>query len=126
MFPPGVDVKIISATSKEDEKDMERHIVVSYRKIDNAGDLHKAEAKFQELDANGDGELNEAEMKHLVEWIYMTFQPPGYAPGAMDKKMLGREARKLIKTLDADGSKGISFEEFIGYYDKKVKQAEAL
>ena len=38
----------------------------------------------------------------------------------------GREARKLIRTLDKDESKGISIEEFFGYYDKKMKQAEAL
>lgn len=120
------DLRAVADAPKHAEENMETTIVVAYREINNSGDYDAAQKKFDELDVNHDGELNEAEVKKLVEWVYATFQPPGYEPGAVDKKLLGREARKLIRTLDKDESKGVSFEEFFGYYDKKMKQAEAL
>jgi len=95
------DIEAVKSTPKHAEAEMERTIVVAYRNIDNSGDYGAAQEKFNELDVNHDGELNEKEVCARVEWVYATFKPPGYEPGAVDKKLLGKFALSRARATPA-------------------------
>jgi len=79
----------------------------------------EAMSKFKELDDDNSGELDVSELKELAHWIYTTFSDND----DLDAEQLEVEAGKVLKKLDKDGSGGVSYEEFVKYYEKKLKQA---
>ena len=57
----------------------------------------RAYMKFQELDTDGDGELDQQEVGGLVKWILGTFRPQGRA---LNPEELVAEEQRLISELD--------------------------
>jgi hypothetical protein len=41
--------------------------------------LKRAEKKFKQLDVNGNGSLAGAELSKLVDWVFDSFNPGGFA-----------------------------------------------
>lgn len=88
----------------------------------------KASDKFKELDTDGSGFLEGAELEIFATWIFESFQPDG-KPLPEEKKQ--EEARKLVDKLmkrrdegvgNADGK--LSFTEVDFYIEEKIGQIE--
>jgi len=84
-------------------------------------DLHDALTMFKKLDTDKDDNLNLDEMTQLAHWVYTSFSKNG---AVLDDAQIKIEAGKLIRKLDKDGDSGVSFDEFVGFFEKKVKQAK--
>jgi len=87
----------------------------------NMPKLSNAYKKFQELDADKSGLLNKVELRELANWVYTSFNAEGKR---LEASQVDIEAGKLLNKLDADQDGGVTFEEFCGYYETKLKQAE--
>lgn len=81
--------------------------------------ISEALTKFQQLDVDKSGELDQDEMNELAKWVYLTFSENGQLTPAQ----VTIESGKLLRKLDKDKSKGVCFAEFVDYYEKKLKQA---
>jgi len=78
-------------------------------------ELKRARKKFEQMDKDGNGTLDAAEMRELALWVFSSFHPGGDALPA-DRQQ--KEAEKLTKRLDADGDGKLSFEEFAAWFKK--------
>ena len=67
---------------------------------------------FNQLDKDGSGNLDVAEMNELAQWAFSKLHQDGEAPADWQQK----EAERLMKRLDADGDGQISFDEFAAWY----------
>jgi Ca2+-binding EF-hand superfamily protein len=84
-------------------------------------DILDAMSMFKKLDKDKDEMLSLEEMKELAVWVYTSFSNSG---AQLDEAQVEIEAGKLIRKLDKDGDAGISFDEFVGYFEKKAVQAK--
>ena len=80
-----------------------------------APELKRARKKFDQMDKDGNGTLDAAEMRELALWVFSSFHPGGEALPA-DRQQ--KEADKLTKRLDADGDGKLSFEEFAAWFKR--------
>ena len=90
--------------------------------ISDGYDESAAAKKFREFDNNGDGFIEGKELEKFAEWVYTSFRP-GAAPMTKEQKVA--EVQKLLKRLDENAGNGdgkISFDEFHGYFNEKIKQ----
>lgn len=85
--------------------------------------VSEAYRKFQELDADKSGMLTSGELLELAKWVYQSFQADG---NTLPEEQVEREAGRLLKKLDTDNDGGITFDEFVGYYETKLKQAQVF
>ena len=76
-------------------------------------ELARARKKFDQMDTNGNGMLDAAELKELVRWVFDSFHRNDIRLPA-DRQQ--KEAEKLTKKLDADGDNKLSFDEFAAWY----------
>lgn len=87
-------------------------------------DESAAAAKFKELDADGSQFLTGAELEKLAEWVLTALSP---TDDPISSEVLATEAVHLVKFLD--GTRGnndgkISFAEFDGYFQEKIREIE--
>ena len=80
-----------------------------------APELKRARKKFDQMDKDGNGTLDAAEMRELALWVFSSFHPDGEALPA-DRQQ--KEAEKLTERLDADGDGKLSFDEFAAWFKK--------
>jgi len=85
-----------------------------------------AAKKFKELDVDGSGFLDGAEVEVFAEWIFSSFHPDGKPLTEEQKKA---ESKKLLQRLDAkkgnsDGK--LSFVEVDFFIDEKIQQIETF
>eukprot|EP00658_Telonema_sp_P-2_P024520 TRINITY_DN19856_c0_g1_i4.p1 TRINITY_DN19856_c0_g1~~TRINITY_DN19856_c0_g1_i4.p1 ORF type:complete len:176 (-),score=71.01 TRINITY_DN19856_c0_g1_i4:255-782(-) len=83
--------------------------------------IYDAHEMFQKLDVDNSGRLSPVEMKELAHWVYSSFSTTG---AKLDEKQVEIEAGKLVRKLEKDGDDGISFDEFVQYFELKAKQAK--
>ena len=79
----------------------------------------RAMAKFNELDADGNGFLEGAELETLAEWVWASYQPEeGGAPlsGAETKAMV----ETLMRTIDENSDGRLSPSEFDDYFGSQT------
>jgi len=76
--------------------------------------------KFAELDSDGSGELEGAEILALAEWVWCSFNP--------DKRCLPQmrkiQAEKIMTACDSNGDGDVDREEFLVYYDHLTESME--
>lgn len=88
----------------------------------------KAADKFKELDTDGSGFLEGAELEVFASWIFESFHPDGKPlPEEKKKEEAKKLVDKLMKKLDegagnADGK--LSFTEVDFYIEEKISQIE--
>ena len=76
-------------------------------------ELKRARKKFDQMDADGSGTLEGAELEELANWVFDSFHIGGEQISAEQKQ---KEAAKLRKRLDEDGNSKLDFDEFAGWF----------
>jgi len=79
----------------------------------------EAQVKWDELDADGSGELSGVEVDHLAEWVWYSFHPQGVE---MTEAEHFEEAEKILHRCDLNGDRSIDRQEFSDYYDVKARE----
>eukprot|EP00656_Telonema_subtile_P051804 TRINITY_DN7065_c0_g1_i3.p1 TRINITY_DN7065_c0_g1~~TRINITY_DN7065_c0_g1_i3.p1 ORF type:complete len:900 (-),score=310.49 TRINITY_DN7065_c0_g1_i3:51-2750(-) len=83
--------------------------------------VYDAHEMFKKLDKDNSGGLNLVEMKELAHWVYSSFSSTG---DRLDNNQIEIEAGKLVRKLDKNDNSGISFDEFVEFFELKAKQAK--
>jgi len=78
-----------------------------------------AQIKWDELDADGSGELSGSEIDHLAEWVFYSFRPDHIA---MTEEEHFTEAEKILARCDVNGDRSIDRHEFGKYYEQTASQ----
>eukprot|EP00658_Telonema_sp_P-2_P067459 TRINITY_DN5637_c0_g1_i5.p1 TRINITY_DN5637_c0_g1~~TRINITY_DN5637_c0_g1_i5.p1 ORF type:complete len:614 (-),score=155.45 TRINITY_DN5637_c0_g1_i5:62-1903(-) len=81
----------------------------------------RAQKKFLQLDVDGSGVLEGAELEALGEWVWSSFHPGGEALSEEEKN---EQAAKLMRRLDANEDGFMSFDEFNGWFRKTCASIE--
>lgn len=76
--------------------------------------LERAKKKFDQLDADGSGVLEGAELQALGEWVWSNFHPDGQPLSEAEKSEQGQ---KLLHRLDANTDGSMSFDEFGAWFN---------
>jgi len=82
--------------------------------IAEACDMSGAQAKFNELDANGNGFLEGEELICLAEWVFDAF----HAKGTMTDYQKATEVSKLLIRLDQNHDGKMDFGEFEAWFNR--------
>ncbi|CAE8643061.1 unnamed protein product [Polarella glacialis] len=82
--------------------------------------LARAKAKFQELDNNGNGELDPKELPNLCEWVFSEFGRK-FKTLEAKKEAIEKQVKRFEKM--AEGGKW-NFERFESYYESVVADGE--
>lgn len=85
--------------------------------------LSEAYRKFQELDSDKSGTLTSEELAELAKWVYTSFNAEGRT---LPQAEVDREAGRLMLKLDADKNGSVTFDEFVGFYETRMKQAACI
>lgn len=85
-------------------------------------DPDEAKRKFDELDKDGSGSLDHAELRALAKWSFAGTHSADGRP--MSEAEVEQAATKLCTALDADKSGGVSFVEFHTYYDEQAAKMQ--
>lgn len=80
----------------------------------------EAKAKFDELDTDSNGVLDGEEIDSFIEWVYMSFRPANSEPMKEDTRKKLRE--RIMKKLDTNEDNMLQFDEFEGYFVKKLEE----
>ena len=78
-------------------------------------ELKRARKKFEQMDVDGSGALEAAEMEKLAMWVFDSFHPGG-EPLAAERRQ--QEAQKLLGRMDADGDGRLDFDEFAAWFTR--------
>jgi len=78
----------------------------------------RAEKKFNELDANGNGVLEGDELVGLAEWVWSAYHPDGKPLPEEEKKAM---IEKLLHRIDENEDGELSLDEFKDYYFKTAE-----
>ena len=86
-------------------------------------DLDEAKKRFEEFDRDKSGFLEEAEIAQVAKWVFGSLKPN-------EKELLPEqieaETKRLMKELDADQDKKVSFAEFEAYFVKEAANTEKI
>ena len=69
----------------------------------------RARKKFDQLDLDGNGTLEEDELLRLANWVWNSFHPNGAPLGNAERQV---EKDKLLMRLDTNEDQKMDFEEF--------------
>merc|ERR1712010_426574 len=83
--------------------------------------MMRAQKKFNELDADGNGVLEGPELFGLSEWVWSSFHPGGQPMSEEEKQAFGA---KLLGRLDEDSDSVLSFDEFEGWFRRTCASIE--
>jgi len=72
----------------------------------------KAQDKFEELDVDGSGQLEDRELFSLAEWVWKSFRPGQN----ITEEDAAKEAAKIMRRCDTNGDGSLDGEEFRAYY----------
>ena len=75
--------------------------------------LGRAQKKFDQLDTNSDGMLDERELLGLADWVWGSFHPGGRPLSQQERRA---EADKLLGRLDANQDQQMDFDEFADWW----------
>jgi len=79
-------------------------------------EVHKClEAAFKEVDVDGSGFIEAAEVEKVLKGVY---EAPNYQGFKADEEQIKKEAEQLIASMDANSDKKISLAEFIAFFEK--------
>jgi len=81
--------------------------------------LERAKKKFKQLDVNGNGSLQGAEISKLADWVYDSFNPDGKV---MSESERDSGSKELMKKLDANNDGQLDFDEFSAWFTETCKQ----
>merc|ERR1719305_970614 len=81
----------------------------------------RAQKKFAQLDADGNGVLEGPELFGLSEWVWSSFHPGGQPMSEEEKQTFGA---KLLGRLDENSDGMMSFDEFGGWFRRTCASIE--
>ena len=82
------------------------------------GSLAAARKKFDELDADSSGALEQGEIEKLAQWVFAQFHPDGEP---MSPQQQDSEMAKLME-LDTNKDGKLDFDEFSGWFDETAQK----
>merc|ERR1740117_2191226 len=80
----------------------------------------RAQKKFNQLDTDGSGNLEEAELKALAEWVWTSFNPKQKIAEAVR----ATEVTKIKEACDKNKDGVIDKDEFLAYYEIICKEIQ--
>ena len=85
--------------------------------------LINCKVKFNQLDADGNGKLEGAELDTLAAWVWSEFHPAGAPVTEAEKRSL---AKSILGATDANGDGAMDFEEFTMYFRQTTAAIDDL
>ena len=93
--------------------------IVSRPEVVAAAEINgRAMKKFRELDVDGSGALEGAELVQLAEWVWSSFHPDGQVMGDAEKEAF---VEKLLYRIDENQDGKLTADEFQEYFIKTTK-----
>jgi len=80
----------------------------------------RAQKKFNKLDTDGSGNLEEAELNALAEWVWCSFNPKQ----VIDEAIRAAEVVKIKEACDKNKDGVIDKDEFLAYYEIICKEIQ--
>ena len=100
-----VDEQVLKEANKDTDTDPE---------VSEA--LRKAQAKFNELDVDGSGELDGQELTALCDYVWTSFNPNGQQ---LNDETKAAASAELLKLLDTNGDGALQFSEFSAWFEDR-------